>query len=62
MRRVRLPLAAAYVLEEVWDAKPLEGHTPVRCSAADGCSPVTVTVASSGGTMYVRLLPHDSTK
>jgi hypothetical protein len=44
-------------VEEVWSAKPMAGVGPIKCSASAGCDAVTVPVPSSGGTVYVRLVP-----
>lgn len=49
-------LAASYAVQEVWSGgKPL--GAPVKCSAGS-CSPVSVSVACCGGTVYVRLVPE----
>jgi hypothetical protein len=50
--------STTYEVQEVWSGgKPLPGSTPIKCSAV-GCKPLTVEVAGSGGTTYVRLVPR----
>ena len=46
-----------YKVEEVWSGgKALAGVGPIKCTKTS-CDPLTVTVASHGGTIYVRLVP-----
>eukprot|EP01043_Picozoa_sp_COSAG02_P025842 COSAG02_NODE_1466_length_12483_cov_37.157703_5_plen_311_part_00 len=46
-----------YKVEEVWSGgKALAGVGPIECTRTS-CDPLTVTVASHGGAIYVRLVP-----